>query len=184
MKENCEYLIDLCREVCLNLPKETKESISKEHCSYIMLISYFIIILFCTNNKVFPFTMSVLIYCAGHCTCLLRHCWEHWYIIMLQLTNLSITSWHTNACVRFMCVWFWCFAHIVSVCMWDLHRLEGLREAYSADSEAEDGLSSLGSELWAALECRWISVGLGSVEATPGLDNQVSHIMWYIFIYR
>ncbi|KAF3850085.1 hypothetical protein F7725_019804 [Dissostichus mawsoni] len=44
------------------------------------------------------------------------------------------------------------------------------READSAHSEAEDGLSSLGSQLWAALELCWVSVGPGSVEAAPALD--------------
>lgn len=63
------------------------------------------------------------------------------------------------------------------------------READPADVEAEDGLSSLGSELWAAHECCWVSVGLGSVKTTPGLDNKVSHIIYrptvflYVLIY-
>ncbi|KAM9339223.1 vesicular inhibitory amino acid transporter-like [Symphorus nematophorus] len=46
------------------------------------------------------------------------------------------------------------------------------READSADCETEDGLSSLGSELRAALECCWVSVGLGSIKATHGLGNK------------
>ncbi|AWP20243.1 Hypothetical protein SMAX5B_000155 [Scophthalmus maximus] len=52
----------------------------------------------------------------------------------------------------------------------------GGREADSFDSAAEDGLSSLDSELRAALECCWVSVGLGHVQATSRSDNQVSHI--------
>lgn len=57
--------------------------------------------------------------------------------------------------------------------------MSGGREPGSADSEAEDGLSSLGSECWAAGECCWVSVGLVSVKATPGLDNKVSLIKGY-----
>ncbi|KAG7222656.1 hypothetical protein INR49_026265, partial [Caranx melampygus] len=49
----------------------------------------------------------------------------------------------------------------------DLQRAE---EADSGDSKAEDGLSSLGSELRAAWQGCWVSVGLGGVKATPGLD--------------
>ena len=62
----------------------------------------------------------------------------------------------------------------------DLQTTRG-RKADSVDSEAEDGLSSLGSDLWAALEHRWVSVGLGGVAATLGLDNKVSHIMELLF---
>lgn len=40
-------------------------------------------------------------------------------------------------------------------------------------AEAEDGLPSLRADP----RRRWISVGLDGVEATPGLDGEVSHIM-------
>ena len=55
------------------------------------------------------------------------------------------------------------------------------REAVSVDSEAEDGLSSLGSDLWAALEHLRVSVGLGGVTAALGLDIKVSHIVGLFF---
>ena len=64
----------------------------------------------------------------------------------------------------------------------DLQR-QGGREADSAHSEAEDELSPRGSELRAALELCRVSVGLGSVEATPGLDYKVSHIHIHILKY-
>jgi len=47
-------------------------------------------------------------------------------------------------------------------------------QADSAHSEAEDGLSSLASELWAALQCCWVSVGLDSGKAASRLDIKVS----------
>ena len=56
-------------------------------------------------------------------------------------------------------------------------KTSGGREAESAGTAAEDGLSSLGSKHWAAMECCWVFVGLGSLKATPGLDNTVSRIM-------
>lgn len=107
MKENCEYLIDLCREVCLNLPKETKESISKEHCSSIMLISYFIIILFCTNNKRESFSLH---YECTHLLCrplylftpsLLRTL-VYYNVTAHQLVNHFMT--HRCTCTVYVCV--------------------------------------------------------------------------------
>lgn len=90
---------------------------------------------------------------------------------MLQLTGLSITS---QTCVS---VKLWVQSQSSSSRVSDLQRAE---EADSGDSQAEDGLSSLGSEPRAAWQGCWIFVGLGGVEATPGLDIEVGHIFTYV----
>lgn len=51
------------------------------------------------------------------------------------------------------------------------------REAETAGSAAEDGVSSVDSESWAALEGRWLLVGTSCVQVAPGLDNTVSLIL-------
>lgn len=51
------------------------------------------------------------------------------------------------------------------------------REAETAGSADEDGVSSVDSKSWGALEGPWLLVGTGCVQVPPGLDNTVSLII-------